>query len=89
LWLLYKQWKQNGRFKDNDLKYRYVLMKSGLTANRAEWLKKSFPNSKDSIQTKVLEYEDYVRKQVQAIVQKQLNDEQMKNLNEKIEELQN
>lgn len=83
----YKQWKQNGNLKDNDLKYRYVLMKAGTTPDRLKWLEESFPNNKDSIQTKVLEYEDAVHKQVQATVQKQLNDKEMKSLNEKIDKL--
>lgn len=87
LCLFYKQWEQNDRLKDNDLKYRYVLMKSGLTAGKVEWLEDSFPNNKDSIQTKVLEYEDHVRKQAKAIIQKQLNEEEMKSLNEKINKL--
>ncbi|MBK5722217.1 hypothetical protein JGH11_15180, partial [Dysgonomonas sp. Marseille-P4677] len=63
-------------------------MKSGSTADRLKWLEESFPNNKDSIQTKVLEYEDAIHKQAQAIVRKNLNDEEMKNLNEKIDELQ-
>ncbi len=88
LCLFYKQWEQNGKLKDNDLKYRYVLMKAGTTPDRLKWLEESFPNNKDSIQTKVLEYEDAVQKQAQAIVQKQLNDKDMKGLNEKIEKLQ-
>lgn len=88
LYLFYKQWEQNGKLKDNDLKYRYVLMKAGTTPNRLKWLEDSFPNNRDSIRIKVLEYEDAVQKQAQAIVQKQLNDKDMKGLNEKIEKLQ-
>lgn len=85
LCLFYKQWEQNGKLKDNDLKYRYVLMKAGTTPDRLKWLEESFPNNKDSIQTKVLEYEDAVHKQAQAIVRKNLNDEEMKSLNKKID----
>lgn len=88
LCLFYKEWEQNDRLKDNDLKYRYVLMKAGATPDKLNWLEESFPNIKDSIQTKVLEYEDAVHKQAQAIIQKQLNDEDVKNLNEKIDMLQ-
>jgi hypothetical protein len=88
LCLFYKQWEQNGKLKDNDLKYRYVLMRAGATPDRLKWLEESFPDNRDSIQTKVLEYEDAVHKQAQATVQKQLNDEEMKGLNEKIEKLQ-
>lgn len=63
-------------------------MKAGTTPNRLKWLEDSFPNNRDSIRIKVLEYEDAVQKQAQAIVQKQLNDKDMKGLNEKIEKLQ-
>lgn len=87
LCLFYKQWEQNGKLKDNDLKYRYVLMKAGTTPDRLKWLEDSFSNNRDSIRVKVLEYEDTVHKQAQATVQKQLNDEEMKNLNEKIDKL--
>ncbi|MFV0539213.1 MAG: hypothetical protein ACK5M3_17880 [Dysgonomonas sp.] len=87
LCLFYKQWEQNGRLKDNDLKYRYVLMKAGTTPDGLKWLEESFPDNRDSIQAKVLEYEDAVHKQAQAIVRKNLNDEEMKNLNEKIDKL--
>ncbi len=87
LCLFYKQWEQNGKFKDNDLKYRYVLMKAGTTPDRLKWLEESFLDNRDSIQTKVLEYEDAVHKQAQAIVRKNLNDEEMKSLNEKIDKL--
>ena len=86
--LFYKQWEQNGKFKDNDLKYRYVLMKGEMSADKIDWLEDSFSNNKDSIKAKVMEYEDAVQKQAQAIVQKQLNDKDMKGLNEKIEKLQ-
>ena len=83
----YDQHQANKSLTDNDLKYRYVLMKSRLTANGLEWLEKSFPSNKDSIRIKVLEYEEAVRRQAQAIVQKQLNDDEVKNLNRKIEKL--
>lgn len=88
LCLFYKQWEQNSKLKDNDLKYRYVLMKAKTTPDKLKWLESSFPNNRDSIRVKVLEYEDAVQKQVQAIVQKQLNEKDMRGLNEKIEKLQ-
>lgn len=67
LCLFYKQWEQNSKLKDNDLKYRYVLMKSGLTAGRIEWLEDSFLNNKDSFLIKLLEYEDHVQKQAKQL----------------------
>lgn len=85
--LFYKQWVQNEKLKDNDLKYRYVLMKGEMTSDKIGWLEDSFPNNKDSIQTKVLEYEEAVYKQAQAIKRKNLNDEEMENLNQKIGKL--
>ncbi|MBD8387934.1 hypothetical protein [Dysgonomonas sp. BGC7] len=85
--LFYKQWEQNEKLKDNDLKYRYVSMKGEITTDKIDWLEGSFPNNKDSIKAKVLEYEDAVQKQSKAIKRKNLNDEEMKNLNQKIDKL--
>lgn len=85
--LFYKQWEQNDKFKDNDLKYRYVLMKGEMSADKIGWLEDSFSNNRDSIKAKVMEYEDAVQKQAQAIKRKNLNDEEMKNLNQKIDKL--
>lgn len=84
----YKQWQQNGKLKNNDLKYRYVLMKSGLTADQLKWLEESFPNNKGSIQAKVLEYETLVQKQGKAIIQQQLDEQATKELDEKIKGLE-
>jgi hypothetical protein len=62
-------------------------MKGEMSADKIGWLEDSFSNNRDSIKAKVMEYEDAVQKQAQAIKRKNLNDEEMKNQNQKIDKL--
>lgn len=60
LYYNYDQFQENKRLKYNDIKYRYVQMKGGVSQEHLFYLNKSYAERsqyRDSIQRKVIDFE--------------------------------
>lgn len=88
----YSQYQENSRLTDNDLKYRFVKMKNGILPNEITRLENFFyyPDSASivkNIRKSVIDYEHRVQEQARKQEQKKRNEENIKRLDNEIQEL--
>lgn len=88
----YNQYQENNRLTDNDLKYRFVKMKNGILPNEITRLENFFyyPDSASivkNIRKSVIDYEHRVQEQARKQEQKKRNEENIKRLDNEIQEL--
>lgn len=88
----YNQYQENSRLTDNDLKYRFVKMKNGILPNDITRLENFFyyPDSASivkNIRKSVIDYEHRVQEQARKQEQKKRNEENIKRLDNEIQEL--
>lgn len=63
LYFNYNQQKENDRLKHNDIKYRYLQMKGGVSYDDIIYLNRSYmarPHYPDSIENKIVDFEALV-----------------------------
>lgn len=67
LYINYNQYQENKMLKINDIKYRYVQMRGGVSYDDIVYLNQSYserPQYRDSIKSNVLEFESLIRQMV-------------------------
>lgn len=90
LYFNYKQFQENKRLEQTDIKYRYVQMKGKASYDDIVYLNKSYterPEYRDSIQGKVIEFEDAIRRKVYNETVKEQSEKEVEQINKKLEEL--
>lgn len=90
LYFNYNQSQENKRLKHNDIKYRYVQMKGGVSSNDIIYLNKSYAERvyyRDSIVNQVIEFERLVRQKAynESVKEKKENDS--KQIDKRLKEL--
>ncbi len=88
----YNQYQENGRLKDNDLKYRFIKMKNGILPDEIPRLENFFfyPDSAyivDNIRKSVTDYEYRLQEQIRKSEQKKQHEENIKRLDKEIQKL--
>jgi len=86
----YNQSQENKRLKHNDIKYRYVQMKGGVSFNDITYLNESYaqrPQYRDSIRSKVIEFEKLIRQKVYNESVTEKNEENNKRIDKRLKEL--
>ena len=90
LYYNYDQFQENKRLKYNDIKYRYVQMKGGVSQEHLFYLNKSYAERsqyRDSIQRKVIDFEATIRRKVYNQTVKEQSEKEEEQINKKLEEL--
>ncbi|MFR1814481.1 hypothetical protein [Dysgonomonas capnocytophagoides] len=90
LYFNYNQLQENNRLKQNDIKYRYVQMKGGVSYDDIIYLNRSYttiPYYRDSIENKIVEFESLVRQKAYNESVKEQNEKDNKQINKKLKEL--
>ena len=90
LYYNYDQFQENKRLKHNDIKYRYVQMRGGVSQEHLLYLNKSYTERsqyRDSIQRKVIDFEATIRRKVYNQTVKEQNEKEEEQINKKLEEL--
>lgn len=90
LYYNYDQFQENKRLKHNDIKYRYVQMKGGVSQEHLFYLNKSYAERsqyRDSIQRKVIDFEATIRRKVYNQTVKEQSEKEEEQINKKLEEL--
>jgi HAMP domain-containing protein len=90
LWVINNQRRTISRFRDNDLKYRYVKMHDGATAGEIKALETIFtydrnPDSIKIIHRQVIQYERLVKEQADKTEQAKLNASEAERLRKEVE----
>lgn len=86
----YHQYQNNLQYEDNDIKYRYVQMKGGISYDDIIYLNKSYterPQFRDSIKSKVIEFESLIRQKSYIESVKEQKDKDSKLIDKRIIEL--
>lgn len=76
--------------KTNDIKYRYVQMKGGVSYDDIVYLNKSYgerPQYRDSIKNNILEFESLVRQKVYNESVNNHNEKENKQIDKRLKEL--
>lgn len=90
LYYNYDQFQKNKRLKHNDIKYRYIQMKGGVSQEHLLYLNKSYTERsqyRDSIQRKVIDFEATIRRKVYNQTVKEQSEKEEEQINKKLEEL--
>lgn len=90
LYFNYNQFQDNKMLKTNDIKYRYVQMKGGVSYDDIVYLNKSYgerPHYRDSIKSNILEFESLVRRMVYNQSVNNQNEEENKQIDKRLKEL--
>lgn len=90
LYFNYNQLQENNRLKQNDIKYRYVQMKGGVSYDDIIYLNRSYmtrPYYRDSIENKIVDFESLVRQKAYNESVKEQNEKDNKQINKKLKEL--
>lgn len=90
LYYNYDQFQESKRLKHNDIKYRYVQMKGGVSQEHLFYLNKSYAERsqyRDSIQRKVIDFEATIRRKVYNQTVKEQSEKEEEQINKKLEEL--
>lgn len=90
LYFNYNQSQENRRLKHNDIKYRYVQMKGGVSYNDIIYLNKSYAERayyRDSIVNQVIEFERLVRQKAYNESVKEQKEEDSKQIDKRLKEL--
>lgn len=88
----YNQYQENNRLTDNDLKYRFVKMKNGISPNEITRLENFFFYSDsayvvNNIRKSVIDYEHRLQEHARKQEQKKQNEETIHRLDKEIKEL--
>jgi len=86
----YNQFQENRRLKHNDIKYRYVQMKGGVSYNDIIHLNKSYAEKvyyRDSIVNQIIEFERLVRQKAYNESVTEQNEENNKRIDKRLKEL--
>ena len=90
LYYNYDQLQENKRLKHNDIKYRYIQMRGGVSQEHLLYLNKSYAERsqyRDSIQRKVIDFEATIRRKVYNQTIKEQNEKEEQLINKKLEKL--
>lgn len=90
LYFNYNQFQENKMLKTNDIKYRYVQMKGGVSYDDIVYLNKSYgerPQYRDSIKNNILEFESLVRQKVYNESVNNHNEKENKQIDKRLKEL--
>lgn len=90
LYFNYNQFQENEMLKTNDMKYRYVQMKGGVSYDDIVYLNKSYterPQYRDSIKSNILEFESLVRQKVYNESVNNHNEKENKQIDKRLKEL--
>lgn len=90
LYFNYNQSQENNRLKHNDIKYRYVQMKGGVSYDDIINLNRSYMTRsyyRDSIENKIVEFENLVRQKAYNESVKEQNEKDNKQIDKKLKEL--
>lgn len=90
LYFNYNQSQENRRLKHNDIKYRYVQMKGGVSYNDIILLNKSYAERyyyRDSIENRIVEFETLVRQKAYNESVKKQNEKVNKRIDKQLREL--
>ena len=90
LWVINNQRQTLAQFRDNDLKYRYIQMRSEATPNDILQLREIFEFNRNAdniklIRRQVERYEQLIQQQAENEARAKLNDEQAKQLKQEAE----
>lgn len=90
LYINYNQYQENKMLKTNDIKYRYVQMKGGVSYNDIVYLNKFYgerPQYRDSIKNNILEFETLIRQKVYNESVNNHNEKENKQIDKRLKEL--
>lgn len=90
LYFNYNQFQENKMLKTNDIKYRYVQMKGGVSYDDIVYLNKSYgerPQYRDSIKNNILEFESLFRQKVYNESVNNHNEKENKQIDKRLKEL--
>lgn len=90
LYYNYDQFQENKRLKHDDIKYRDVQMRGGVSQEHLLYLNKSYAERsqyRDSIEKKVIDFEATIRRKVYNQTVKEQSEKEEQQINKKLEEL--
>ncbi|NDV68430.1 hypothetical protein [Dysgonomonas sp. 25] len=90
LYFNYNQSQINKRLRHNDIKYRYVLMKGGVSYDELVYMNQSYaerPHYRDSIERKIVKFEDLVNQKAYNNAVKEQKEKDNQQIDKKLQEL--